>query len=154
MTIPKPKNCYSPRTSVVSPPGHTPAQQQFKQDCDINTIMQRFQKDGITDHVNKHQLEYGFATPVQYHQAMNIITAADSMFNDLPSSLRNEFSNNPQAFLEFVQDEKNAERAQELGIALSTEAAAKAAELQDVAKPDEVRAMADQDDQPSDTNTE
>ncbi len=62
------------------------------------------------------------------------------MFNDLPSNIRNEFSNNPQAFLEFVQDPKNAGRAKELGLELSPQAAAAAAasEPQDAAKPDEV----------------
>ncbi len=133
-TAPKPRNTYSPRVSVVSPAGHTPAQQQFKEDCDINTIMKRYNKTGLIDHVAQHQPEYGFATPQQYHQSMNIIAQAESMFNDLPSGLRNEFQNNPQAFLEFVQDPKNAERAKELGIPLSDKAAAKAAEMSGTAK--------------------
>ncbi len=137
MATPKPRNCYSPRKSVISPAGHTPAQQQFKDDCNINTIMARFQKTGLVDHISNHQLEYGFATPMQYHESMNIITHADSMFNELPSNIRNKFNNNPQAFLEFVQDPKNAEEAQKLGIALSTTAAEKAAELSGTAKPDE-----------------
>lgn len=133
---PKPRNCYSPRLSVPSPPGHTPAQQQFKEDCDINTIMKRLNSNQAIDHVNKHQLEYGFTSPLSYHKAQNLIATADSMFHDLPSGLRNEFQNNPQTFLTFVQDPKNAERAKELGIALSPKAAL-AAEPQDAAKPDE-----------------
>ena len=129
MSTPKPRNTYSPRVSVISPPGHTPAQQQFKEDCDVNTIMRRYNKTGLIDHVKTHQPEYGFATPKQYHDSMNLIARAESMFNDLPSELRNEFHNNPQAFLEFVQDPKNAERANELGIPLSDKAAAKAAQI-------------------------
>lgn len=134
MAAPKPRNIYSARVPVVSPTGHTPAQQQFKDDCDVNTIMRRFQKTGVIDHVAKHQPIYGFASSQSYHESMNIVAIADSMFNDLPSSIRNEFSNNPEAFLEFVQDPKNAERAAELGIALSDEAAAAASELQEAAK--------------------
>ncbi len=136
-TPPTPRNAYSPRVPVVSPCGDGAAQQQFKDDCDTNKIMQRFQKTGAIDHVAKHQPEYGFASGNDYHQSMNIITKADSMFNDLPSNIRNEFNNNPQAFLEFVQDPKNAERANELGIALTDKAAAKAAELPGAAKPGE-----------------
>lgn len=133
-TIPKPptpRNCYSPRTSVVSPPGQTPAQQQFKDDCDINKIMQRFQKTGAIDHVAKHQPQYGFVTPLSYHESLNIISTADSMFNDLPSSIRNQFHNNPQAFLEFVQNPDNADQLRTMGLALSP-AAQLAAEEQDV----------------------
>ncbi len=135
-----PKNAYSPRNSVVSPCGDGAAQQQFAEDCDVNKIMQRFQKTGAIDHVAKHQPEYGFASPMQYHDSMNLLTKADSMFNELPSNIRNEFNNNPQAFLEFVQDPKNADRAKELGIALSdkaTKAALEAAELPGAAKTEE-----------------
>ncbi len=136
---PIPRNAYSPRRRVVSPCGEGAAQQQFRDDCDVNIIMQRYQKTGAIDHVSKHQPEYGFATPNDYHQSMNIITTANSMFNDLPSNIRNEFSNNPQAFLKFVQDPKNADRAKELGLELSPQAAEQAAsEPQDAAKPDEV----------------
>ncbi len=99
--------------------------------------MRRYAKTGALDHVNQHQPIYGFASPLDYHESMNIITTADSLFYDLPSKLRNEFNNNPQAFLEFVQDPKNADRANELGIALSDKAAAKAAELSGTAKPGE-----------------
>ena len=134
--MPKPRNIYSPPVKVVSPQGHTPAQQQFKEDCDINTIMHRFAKTGALDHVSKYQPVYGFASPQSYHESMNVIAIADSMFNDLPSKIRNEFANNPQAFLEFVQDPKNADRAKELGIALSPEAAQAASEQQDAAKTD------------------
>lgn len=122
--IPKPRNTYSPRLSVKSPKGHTPAQQQFKDDCNINVIMHRLTKDDAVDHVSAYQKEYGFHSPLDYHQSMNLITHADSMFNDLPSKLRNEFSNSPQAFLEFVQDPKNHDRALELNITLSDKAEA------------------------------
>ncbi len=151
---PKPRNCYSPRVSVISPAGHTPAQQQFKEDCDINTIMKRLNSGQMTDYINKHQLAFGFATPLQYHDSMNLIAQADSMFNELPSSLRNEFDNNPQAFLEFVQDEKNAAKAKELGIELSPEAAQRAAEQQEVAKPDEEGATQGQEVPASDQTQE
>ncbi len=131
---PIPRNAYSPRQSVVSPCGENAAQQQFKEDCDVNIIMQRFQKTGAIDHVSKHQPEYGFASPTDYHESMNIVTSAQSMFNDLPSKLRNEFHNNPQALLEFVQDPKNADRAAELGLQLSDDAAAKAATIKAAAQ--------------------
>ncbi len=133
-----PRNCYSPRLPVISPKGQEPAQQQFKQDCDINTIMQRLHKNEAINHVSKYQTEYGFTSPTSYHQSLNIITRADSMFNDLPSKVRNEFANNPQAFLAFVQDPKNQDRAKELGIALTIKAAKAAEAAGPPKKPEEV----------------
>jgi phage internal scaffolding protein len=124
------KTRFSKSEKVVSPVGIEPAQQQFKDDCDINSIMRRFQKTGAIDHVAAHQLQYGMATPTDYHQAMNIITRAEQMFADLPSSLRRRFNGDPAELLEFVQDPKNAAEAKELGLALSDKAAGEAAALE------------------------
>lgn len=120
------KNRFSPSQKCVSPEGVEPAQQQFKEDCDINTIMARYQKGGAINHVAIHQPQYGVSTPVDYHAALNVVANAQSMFADLPSSLRRKFEGDPGRFLEYVQDEKNADEAKELGIALSDEAQAKA----------------------------
>ena len=123
------KNHFSPSERVRSPKGTKPAKQEFKDDADINVIMRKFQKTGAINHVAKYQGEYGMATPVSLHQAMNLVAKAQSMFEDLPSSVRNEFGNDPRQFLEFVQDPQNAARAAELNIALAPEAAEKAAEI-------------------------
>lgn len=123
------KNRFSPREAVVSPVGVEPAQQQFKDDCDINSIMRRFQKTGAIDHVAKHQPQYGVWAPGDLHQALNIVAQAESMFADLPSSLRRRFNGDPSELLAFVQDPNNADEAAELGLALSDVAAAEAAVL-------------------------
>lgn len=123
------KNRFSPSEQVVSPPGIEPAQQQFKDDCDINSIMKRFQKTGAIDHVSRHQPQYGVATPTDYHAALNIVTMAQSMFEELPSSLRRRFNGNPQELLEFVQNPANEDEADKLGLALSDKAQAEAEAL-------------------------
>jgi phage internal scaffolding protein len=124
------KNRFSPSERVVSPKGVEPAQQQFKDDCDINSIMRKFQKTGAIEHVAVHQGQYGIATPFDYHHSLNIVTRAQQMFDDLPSSLRRRFNGKPEELLEFVQNPENADEAAKLGLALSDEAAAKAAEIE------------------------
>lgn len=116
------KNKWSPSEQVPGPVGQEPAQQQFKDDCDINSIMRRFQKTGAIDHVASYQPQYGMASPVDLHQAMNIVTRAERMFADLPSSLRRKFNGDPRELYEFVQNPDNEVEAKELGLALSTEA--------------------------------
>jgi phage internal scaffolding protein len=114
------KNRFSPslRMPTINDSGQR-AQQQFKDDADINTIMRKFQKTGVIDHVSRYQPEYGFASPMTLHESMNIVKNAETMFADLPSSVRNRFENSPLAFLEFVQDGKNYEEAKSLGLELA-----------------------------------
>jgi phage internal scaffolding protein len=127
--MPEIKNIFSPSERVVSPEGRQPAQQQFKDDCDINSIMRRFQKTGAIDHVAQHQPKYGIASPLDLHAAMNLVTMAESMFADLPSSLRRRFNGNATELLDFVQNPENAAEAQELGLALSDAAQIEADKL-------------------------
>ncbi len=91
--------------------------QSMAAECDINNIMAKFQKTGALTHFSRHQARYGFADSVTFHDAMNIVAEGDSMFADLPSSLRTRFENDPGRFLDFVQDPKNAEELVSLGLA-------------------------------------
>ena len=92
--------------------------QTFKDEVNINNIMARFQRTGAIDHYAKHGASYGDATPIQLIDAMNIIADAESMFEELPASLRKQFENSPEKFLEFVQDENNLDEMRELGLAI------------------------------------
>ena len=40
-----------------------------------------------------------------------------NMFNELPGAARHEFNNDPATFLKFVQDPKNADKLEKLGLA-------------------------------------
>lgn len=98
--------------------GSTVTQQAGKDACDINQIMARFVKTGVMDHVREHGPEYGFASSDTFNDSMQIVAKANSMFEDLPSQIRTKFENDPAKFLDFVQDEKNQEEMQEMGLAI------------------------------------
>lgn len=115
------KNHFSPSEKVKVPGGKSMTKQEFKKDTDLNVIMRKFQVTGAMDHVNMHQGNYGQHSPLDYHQARTVIAEANSMFEDLPSSVRNRFDNEPAKFLDFVQNENNYDEARELGIALAPE---------------------------------
>ena len=132
------KNMFSPSERVVSPKGIKPAKQEFKDDADLNSIMRKFQKSDAIDHFAKYQGEYGGIGPANLQQAMNTVITAQTMFDELPSSVRNRFSNSPQDFLEFVQNPDNYQEAQELNIGLAPEAEAIAIERQEAAKSEPV----------------
>lgn len=81
-------------------------QQSFKDETDINNIMAKYQKTGLIDHVNEHGPTYGDQPSAEsFHHAMSLVADTKSMFEELPSSVRDDFENDPAKFLEFVADE-------------------------------------------------
>lgn len=96
--------------------GPSRAFQEFKDECDINVLMARHNKgQSITQ--NPRTPEYLDVSEVQdFHASVNFLQETQNVFDQLPAEIRKEFGNDPQAMLEFVRDEGNRERAQELGI--------------------------------------
>lgn len=96
-------------------PGHT--QQTHKQECDIHFILRKQQSTGVTQHVNAHAGTYGeYLSGDDFHSAMNQISEAESLFESVPSSLRNKFENSPAKFLDFMQNPKNKNKMEEMGL--------------------------------------
>lgn len=108
---------YGPKVKVMETfPADGRTKQSFKDECDINQIMARYQTTGVLDFVAKHQAQYGDCTGIEFQQGLDIIRQAREMFADLPSKLRARFSNDPGEFLDFVQDPANLEEAAQLGL--------------------------------------
>ena len=85
-------------------------QQSFKDETNINNIMAKYQKTGLIDHVNEHGPSYGDQPSAgDYHEAMNRVASTKSMFEELPSSVREDFENDPALFLEYVSDQERRE---------------------------------------------
>lgn len=123
------------KTQVYFDPDENQAKQSFKDECDINKIMARFQKTGILDHYTKHAPQYMDIPAIDYHEALNIIATAESMFEELPSEARKKFDNDPEKFLEFVQNPANAEQLADLGLANRIPEAAESTQSNEPAVP-------------------
>lgn len=95
----------------------TRTQQHFREECNINSIMKRYQATGVINHINKYEPHYGDISPMSFHEAQNTIATANSMFEELPSSARKQFKNDPKNFLEYVQDPANADKLVDMGLA-------------------------------------
>lgn len=109
---------YSPKLkiSLEFNPELDRTQQEFADECDINSIMARYQKTGLLDFVNQHQPQYGDATGLEYLDMQNQIVAAKNMFADLPAKIRDRFANDPAKFLDFFNDPENIEEATKMGL--------------------------------------
>ncbi|WNK14469.1 MAG: internal scaffolding protein [Microvirus sp.] len=92
------------------------AQQQFLEESDINTIVDRFGLNGQLPDVVRMP-EYGDFTQVtDFQTAMNAVIAAQKDFMTLPAKVRSRFDNDPQKLLEFVADDSNRAEARALGL--------------------------------------
>ena len=95
----------------------TLAQQHFKDECDINTIVDRFGLTGeipVIEHLPQSQ---DFEGIFDYQTAMNAIVAAQRTFDSLPAKLRARFQNSPAEFVAFCDDTENLDEAIKLGLA-------------------------------------
>lgn len=84
-------------------------------EVDINTIMDRYERNGELP--QPRPAVYGDALAVgDFETAMNIVNAGREAFEALPAKLRDRFANDPARFLAFVNDEANYDEALSLGL--------------------------------------
>jgi len=105
------------RVSVDFSEAPSLTEQSHKDSCDIHYILRKSVKTGILEHVNANEGVYGtMPTGQEFHQHMNIIAAAETMFETVPSSIRNRFDNSPAKYLDYIQDPKNRDEMAEMGL--------------------------------------
>lgn len=109
----------SEATGIMFDPEIEPSKtkQSFADECDINNILEHFNKTGVLTHYNERQPVYGdFTDPISFQESLNLVIQAHEMFDALPSKIRERFHNDPQEFLDFASDEKNKDEMISLGL--------------------------------------
>ena len=92
------------------------AQQNFKDETDINYIVRQF---GLTGELPGQTIspQYGdFTGVLDYHSAVNAVLAAQDEFMELPAQMRARFDNDPAKLIDFLGNEQNREEAIKLGL--------------------------------------
>lgn len=92
------------------------AQQQFKDDVDINVLLERFKVTGVMPQSVVLPTYGDFVGVSDYRTAKDALRKANDAFMDLPANIRARFDNDPQKLLEFVSDAKNRDEAIQLGL--------------------------------------
>lgn len=111
------RSAYGPRDRVrLNCNEKTRTKQQFKGDCDINSIVKQHSVTGVLEHVQSRVPVYGDARALDYQEAMNLVISAQESFEGLPSNIRRRFDNDPKKFIEFIDNPKNEDEARELGL--------------------------------------
>lgn len=104
--------------------GKSRTKSEFKEECDINRVMARFQNTGIVEHVAKRPPRFGNAIGLpDFHQAQQIVVEAREAFAALPAEVRKRFQNDPGSFADFATDPANLEDLRKWGLAHPLETA-------------------------------
>lgn len=106
------------RATLSCGPGLT--KQSFKDECDVNFIMDKWKRTGIipAESVGKMRPSYGdFTNPNDYMEACNRVLDANEAFASLPAFLRDRFANEPANLIAFLADSNNQDEAIKLGLA-------------------------------------
>lgn len=107
---------HKPVRAVAVGPSMT--KQSMADESNINLIMARYVKTGIIEHVKEYGAHYAdMPSLTDFHEAMNLVTEAQQMFDELPAETRSDFRNDPAEFLDFVTNPENHEAMVEMGLA-------------------------------------
>jgi len=129
------------RTSDLGNFPNTLTKQSFKDECDINNILKKYESTGVLPSLILENPQYGDYSDVPaYQTALDTVMKAEEQFMSLSAKLRDRFDNDPAKFLAFVDDPSNAQELYDLGLTREGAAAKATKELVDVPKdPDEAK---------------
>lgn len=97
-------------------PEESKTQQQFAEEVNINNIVARYGITGELPFSGKVPLSGDFTEVTDFHSAMNLVLEAQEAFDSLSADLRSRFKHDPGELIAFLEDPKNREEAEKLGL--------------------------------------
>lgn len=95
----------------------TATQQQFRDECNVNSIMRRYTKTGVLPESYNPSSNYKDVSSVpDFMTIKDQMMRAEEAFMNLPVKIRKEFDHDPIQFLQFIANPENKEKAQSLGL--------------------------------------
>lgn len=91
-------------------------QQSFTDECDINTIVKKFNLTGQLPENVRMPSYQDFAGPFDFQEAMNAVRLATESFMMMPAHVRARFHNDPNEFVDFCSNDDNRQEAEKLGL--------------------------------------
>lgn len=91
------------------------AKQSFKDECDVNTIVRRYEMGGELPEFRGEPL-YADVSGIEFQAMMDVVASAQAAFEALPAEVRRRFGNDPREFVAFVGDPSNRAEARKLGL--------------------------------------
>lgn len=91
-------------------------EQAHKDQCDVNKIIAKYDRSGVITHINTFEAQFGDLSGVDYKMMKDKVARAQTMFEQLPSNIRNEFDNNAEHLLHFMDNPNNRDKAISMGL--------------------------------------
>lgn len=91
-------------------------EQSHKDHCNVNHIINKYDKTGILTHMNTIEAKFGDMTGNDYKTMLDTVLEAKRNFKELPSNIRKRFDNNPEKLLAFMENPANRDEAIKLGL--------------------------------------
>lgn len=110
--------------------------QSYKDDCDINTLLERFTK-GDMSVVRNRGVFADVSKLGDFQHNLETIRQAQRDFDSLPSSVRERFGHDPAALVEFLSNPENDAEAVKLGLKEYREVVKPVEPVKDVVTPKE-----------------
>lgn len=86
--------------------------------ANIHNILDRYKKSGHLPQVVAQPLEGEVSAPADFMEAMNLVAAVNSQFEQLPVKIRQRFGYRPENLLQYAQDPENHADLVKLGLAI------------------------------------
>lgn len=94
----------------------TQTQQHLKNEVDVNTILAKWLKTGVIEHVKERQALYADVSSIDFRGALDSVRRAEEAFLALPSQLRRNLGNDPQNFIDWMQSDDDLDLKKEYGL--------------------------------------
>lgn len=107
------------RFPVVLSCGKSLTQQCFKDECDINNIIARYEQTGLIGDgsLSSREPMFGDYSDIPDFQAVrNLMAKGVEIFESLPSRVRQMFDNDVALYCEYIANRNNLDEACELGL--------------------------------------
>lgn len=97
-------------------PGKSRTKQSFAEACDVNVIVERFEKTNLITHLARGVPRFDDVSEMKdFQSALNIVKAAEEYFSTLPAVVRAKFENNVAQFVDFCSRPDAPEVLKQLG---------------------------------------
>ncbi len=93
---------------------HGRTKQSQRDECDINKLLERYQRDASLGHLEKYGGEYGNYADYDFENHVTKIAEMNTIFEQLPAEVKKDFGQNTGRFFEYVTDPENREKLAEL----------------------------------------
>lgn len=104
---------------ISSTDSPTQVKQEFKAECDINTLMRKYVNTGTLPTPWSHPptAQFGdFSHGLDFQACQEVVLAARAQFDRMPSGVRSRFNHDPAQMMRFLDDPSNRAEGALLGL--------------------------------------